>query len=188
MTLAQLALAILALLVTPGPTNTLLAIAGAERGWRGAVRLIPAELLAYLAVAVPLATLGAGLLAALPGARAFVTALAAAWLLWLAAALWREGTAHRGQPAVTARRVAVTTLLNPKALVFGLVLLPSPDPARLLLNLAAFAALVVAVAMLWARLGATLRSPTGAGLPRPWRRAAALCLAALALTLAARLA
>jgi threonine/homoserine/homoserine lactone efflux protein len=48
----------------------------------------------------------------------------------------------------------MTTALNPKALVFGLVLLPSPD--RFAGNLALFAVSVVGAALLWAGLGALL--------------------------------
>ena len=62
MDLPALTLALLALLLTPGPTNTLMALAGAERGLGGAARLIPAEIAAYLAVTLPLA------LALAPGA------------------------------------------------------------------------------------------------------------------------
>ena len=183
MTYAETALAILLLLVTPGPTNTLLALAGAERGWSCAVRLIPAELGGYLLTTVPLAILGAQLLEAVPAARAAVTVLAAAWVLWLAVAMWRVPRAQGGILTVTVRRVAVTTLLNPKALIFGLVLLPATDTTRLLANFGLFAAEVVTVAMLWALLGASLRREAQGGLPATWRRAASVWLGALALYL-----
>lgn len=188
MTPMEFVLAVLALLVTPGPTNSLLLVAGAERGWRGAARLIPAELAGYLATTVPLALAGARLLDALPAARAAIARAAAAWVLWLATTLWRRPPSRAGGPTVTARRVAVTTLLNPKALILGLVLLPAPDAGRLALNLGLFAAQVVAVAMLWALLGALLRRPgaTPPGLPRGWRQAASLWLGALAIYLLSR--
>jgi threonine/homoserine/homoserine lactone efflux protein len=54
------------------------------------------------------------------------------------------GAGQRGA-SVGARALFVTTALNPKALIFGLVLLPSPD--RLAANLALFAGLVVLVAV-----------------------------------------
>ena len=79
--------------------------------------------------------------------------------------------------------MAVTTLLNPKALVFGLVLVPAPAWGALLLHLLAFAVLVVVVASAWAALGALLRG-RGAALPGLLRRLAALFLALLALWLA----
>lgn len=190
MTPTELALAVFVLLATPGPTNSLLLIAGAERGWPGAVRLIPAELAGYLATTVPLALVGVPLLDALPAARAAVTLAAAAWILWLAVAMWRAPAAGGGHPTVTARRVAVTTLLNPKALIFGLVLLPAAGWGRLGLNFGLFVGQVVGVAMLWALLGAVLRGRGGAraGLHRGWRRAASLWLGALAVYLVGRIA
>ncbi|TNC71977.1 LysE family translocator [Rubellimicrobium roseum] len=186
----ETALAILVLLLTPGPTNTLLAIAGAERGWTRAVRLIPAELGGYLAITLPLALLGARLLDAQPAARTAITLLAAVWVAWLALSMWRVPAARTGAPSVTGRRVLVTTLLNPKALIFGLVLLPAADGARLLLNLGLFAAEIVAVAMAWAALGALLRraGARGTGMPQGWRRAASVWLGALAVYLLGRVA
>ncbi len=191
MSFPEFGLAVLALLVTPGPTNTLLAIAGAERGWRGALRLIPAELCGYLATVVPLALIGTRLADAAPGARTGLTLVAGAWVAWLAWSMWRGPGRLRGPLTVTARRVAITTLLNPKAVVFGLLLLPAPEPARLLANLALFMVLVVGVASAWSFAGAALRAGgTGAapGLPPAWRRGAALLLAGLSAWLLARVA
>ena len=182
MTPVELAIAIAALLVTPGPTNTLLAVAGAERGWTRAIRLIPAELGGYLATTVPLALLGSRVLDALPSARAAITVLAAGWVLWLALAMWHVPRARTGDVTVTARRVAITTILNPKGLIFGLVLLPAGG-MRLPFNFGLFAAEVVGIAMLWAFLGSTLRRDAQAGLPTPWRRAASVWLGALGLYL-----
>jgi threonine/homoserine/homoserine lactone efflux protein len=190
MTLFELALAVLVLLVTPGPTNTLMALAGAERGWARAVRLIPAELGGYLTTTVPLALLGASLLDALPAAKTLVTLIAATWVLWLAVSMWRVPHASGADPTVTARRLAVTTLLNPKALIFGLVLLPASDWGRLGQNFGLFATEVVAVAMAWALLGAVLRRPGGAQgtLPAAWRRGASVWLGSLAVYLIGRVA
>ena len=79
----------------------------------------------------------------------------------------------------------VTTALNPKALIFGLVLLPSTD--QLATNLALFAALVMLVAALWAGLGSALRQ--GNSQPRAivmLRRLASVWLAAISLVLIAK--
>jgi threonine/homoserine/homoserine lactone efflux protein len=190
MTQLETALAILLLLVTPGPTNTLLALAGAERGWLRALRLIPSELLGYLSVTLPLALVGARLLEAAPTARTLVTAAAGAWVLWLALSMWRLPDAQSAGLTVTARRVMVTTMLNPKGLVFGLVLLPATEVAKLLGNFALFVTLIVAVAASWALLGSVLHKPATAssGLPGAWRRAASLWLGALGVYLLGRVA
>jgi threonine/homoserine/homoserine lactone efflux protein len=55
MTGFELTVAVLVLLLTPGPTNSLMLLAGAERGLTGALRLIPAEVAGYLLTVLPLA-------------------------------------------------------------------------------------------------------------------------------------
>lgn len=185
MTVAELSLAVLLLLLTPGPTNSLVLVAGAERGVAGAMRLIPAELAGYLLTVVPLTLVGAAYLDGHAGVRGAVTLAAGVWVAVLAVRLWRMPETLAGGESVGARALFVTTALNPKALIFGLVLLPSPD--RLGLNLAVFAALVVLVAALWAGAGAALRK--GTGQPRALfvlRRLASVWLAAISLVLIAR--
>lgn len=180
MTHLETAIAIAALLLTPGPTNTLVAVAAAERGLLHALRLVPAELGGYLAAVVPLALAGPWLFDRVPGAATAVTACAALWVAVLAARLWRLPGA-RDAPAVTAPGVALTTFLNPKALVFGLVILPGE---ALSLRLAMFVMLVVLVATLWAAVGARLQGAADRCLPV--RRGAAVWLAVLSALLAAR--
>ena len=197
MTTFELTLAIAALLITPGPTNTLLAIAGAERGVTRAVRLIPAELAGYLTTVTPLALLGGTLLAAAPELRPVITSVAALWVAWLALGFWRMARAQGAAagsggrddaraPAVTAAKIFITTLLNPKALVFGLVLLPAgPSLPAAFVN---FVLQIVVVATIWATFGHLLRQAdqTRAGLP-PWlQRFAAIWLAIVATLLAYR--
>jgi threonine/homoserine/homoserine lactone efflux protein len=155
MTLIELAFALLALLATPGPTNTLLALAGAQ-GVRRPLMLPLAELAAYMATVVPLSVWGQTWLEATPKLRLILTLAAAVWVAVLAVRLWRHAmqAEARGAPGVTALQVGVTTLLNPKALVFGLVLIPSgPDVVA---GLWLFAGLVIAVSLAWLWIGARL--------------------------------
>jgi len=183
MTLFQLFLALSALLLTPGPTNTLLAVAGAEAGFARALRLIPAEMAGYLVTTVPLAMFGAALIDGIPGAGTAMTGLAAFWVLWLAFGLWRKPDAER-PVRVTGSKVFVTTLLNPKALIIGLVLLPGVS--GLWHGVVLFAGLIALVAGLWAGVGAQLRGRSPAPGPRPLQRGAAVWLAALSLGLAVK--
>jgi threonine/homoserine/homoserine lactone efflux protein len=188
MTHIELTFAILALLITPGPTNTLLAVAGAERGMVRAWGLIPAELAGYLTTVIPLTLIGASLLETYPEIRPVITLLAAVWVMWLAVSMWRlPAVAQDGVMVATGRRIMVTTLLNPKALLFGLVLLPAENGVWL--NIANFAGQVVIVAMGWAALGAMLaRRGSGdtSGLPEWLRRVAALWLAIVSVGLFTR--
>lgn len=182
----ELSVAILALLLTPGPTNSLVLLAGAERGFPGAMRLIPAELAGYFLTVVPLTLAGATILTDHHGLRVALTMAAAVWVAVLAVRLWRVPGVDGEQSTIDARSLFVTTALNPKALLFGLVLLPSPD--RLGGNLALFAGLVVVVALFWAGIGATLRSG-GADQPRALfllRRLASVWLAAISVVMMVR--
>ncbi len=183
MTTFELSLAILALLVTPGPTNTLMFLAGAERGLARALRLIPAELAGYLLTVVPLALAGAPLLQSHPGARAVLALAAGLWVAVLALRLWRLPRADGDHAAIGTASVFTTTLLNPKALIFGLVLLPHPEQAAA--NIANFAFQVVAVAVLWQAGGAILGRSTGPRMPM-LRRAASLWLGGLSVMLVLR--
>lgn len=185
MTVAEFSLAVLLLLLTPGPTNSLVLVAGAERGYLGAMRLIPAELAGYVLTVLPLALAGAAYLDGHAGVKNGVTLAAGAWVAVLAVRLWRAPDVVTDQTSVGARELFVTTALNPKALIFGLVLLPSPE--RLGLNIGIFAVQVVVVAALWAGIGAGFRR--GSGQPRALfvlRRLASVWLAAISLVLIAR--
>lgn len=177
--------AVLALLLAPGPTNTLIGLAGAQGGRAHAARLIPAELCGYLAMILPLALLGAGMVAQWPRATALLKGAAALWVLVLAIRLWRAPGKAGGGEMVSARRVYLTTMLNPKALIFGLVLLPAPGDAAFLPRLGLFALLVALVALLWGLAGSLTRR--GADSQRHLaliQRAASLWLAIVSVTLA----
>lgn len=119
--------AILALLLTPGPTNTLLTVGAATRGLRVSLPLLAGELFGYLAVVVPLATVAASLLEGRPALAAGLRVVAACWVLFLAVRLWRVSSVqkvrHEVSP-VTIGQVFLTTILNPKAPIIGLVIMP----------------------------------------------------------------
>jgi threonine/homoserine/homoserine lactone efflux protein len=180
MTLIQLSLAALALLATPGPTNALLALAGAQSSLRAGLRLIPVVMLCYLAVVAPLLIWGGPLLEKLPLLRPMLTGAAALWVARLAYRLWHlPQTQSATTSAVGARQIAITTLLNPKSLIFGLVLLPSHQP--IWASLIAFLCLLPVVSALWVALGAKLFARA------PWlNKGSAVWLAALSVMLAAK--
>jgi threonine/homoserine/homoserine lactone efflux protein len=184
MTIGELSLALVVLLLTPGPTNTLMLIAGAERGWRRALVLIPVEVAAYLAVIVPLAAMAEELAGRMGMLRPVVAGIAALWVLYLAWSMWRVDVITGQREGVTARRLALTTVLNPKGVIMGLVLLPAAGA-----TLAGFAVLVViicVVAGFWAALGRSIPGAvTGAAIPARWRRVAAVWLAGLSIMIVA---
>ena len=112
-----------------------------------------------------------------------------AWRLWTLGA----GTTAETRP-ITARRVFVTTLLNPKAAVMAFVLLPVTPTAGLadalpplaalidsLPRLAALGLLIVAVGGSWIAAGAF--AGRGMGSPQTGYRAGAIALVAVAVVL-----
>jgi len=142
------------LLLTPGPTNSLVAAGGALDGWRRAWPLLVAELLGYACGIAVLELLVA------PFAEAFHPVrfmLQAACALYLAVAAWQIWKSALTQArAVTFRRVFLATLSNPKAAVFVFVILPPRSigfVALLFPYLTALMALIAIAGSAWMMLG-----------------------------------
>lgn len=156
MTIVEFTLAILLLLCTPGPTNTLIALAGYERGfWKG-LPLIGAELAGYLTVILPVATLAAPFFDQWPMLSLWMKLMAGGWVFVMAIRLWSIKALAQNSPRVTGRTVYLTTCLNPKALIIGLVIMPHGSLVALMPRLGLFAGLVFAAACGWMIIGATL--------------------------------
>ena len=184
MPLFDMTLALLALLLTPGPTNTMIFLSGTDRGFAPTLRLLPAEWAAYLLVAVPLSHLGAQLYTSVEWARPVIAAAASAWVLYLALRLWGHAADNDLGPEVTPARIFVTTLLNPKAGFAGLVLLPAAE--GMMLRVVVFSGLIAFAAAVWALAGAAL--PRRGEMAADWlfpliRRLAAVWLAIISFTL-----
>jgi threonine/homoserine/homoserine lactone efflux protein len=149
------ALTVLLILGTPGPTNTLLATAGGTAGFRRALPLVPAEAAGYL---ISILTIGLALgpfIASAPAVAMGLRLAVGAYLAWLAVKLWRQGAVDLSAVPVTPRQVFVTTLLNPKALVFALGVIPFGTPGWWP-YLLGFLGLLAGVALSWIAIGAAL--------------------------------
>ena len=154
-------LAVLTILGTPGPTNTLLATSGAMVGLRRSLPLLIGELGGYLlAIAVIRVILGP-VVAAYPQVAIALKLAVAAYLAWIAVRLWLRGArlTESGRP-VTVLSVFVTTLLNPKALVFAISVIPAADP-QLHWYFAAFTAMVPGAGFAWIVIGTLIGTTTG---------------------------
>lgn len=151
--LASFVIAVLALLMAPGPTNTLMALAGTQKGLSRVIRLVPAELSGYLTMIMPLSWIGASVFDHWHAAAMPMKVSAAIWVLHLAVKLWASSVRGMDHYQVTARRVYLTTVLNPKALIFGLMILPPAVDDRFLLHLTLFCFCVAAVAIAWGSVG-----------------------------------
>lgn len=163
---ALFALAVLVILGTPGPTNSLLATGGATLGWRRALPLIPAEAAGYGISITALGLLLGPVVAGQPVVATALRLLVGAYLLLLAVRLWRRGApGWTGGALVRPRQVFVTTLLNPKAIVFAFGVVPW-GAARVWPFMLGFFAILGAVALGWVLLGAALGRAAGGWAPR----------------------
>jgi threonine/homoserine/homoserine lactone efflux protein len=151
-------LSVLTLLIVPGPTNTLLAAAGATAGLRRSLALVPAECCGYLLSILAVLLMLGPLVGSAPFLGLGLRIVACLYLLWSAFSLWRSaGLPEKQGGQIGTSRVFLTTLLNPKGLIFALVIFPQDlRLAALVPFLAIFAGLVCAVAVCWITFGAGL--------------------------------
>ncbi|UIY29720.1 LysE family transporter [Neorhizobium galegae] len=185
MTLPEFTLAILLLLCTPGPTNTLMALGGYSRGWLKGLPLIAGELGGYLLVIVPVATLAAPFFDAYPQASVWAKLAAGVWVLYLGYSLWMSEKQAKDAVEISVRQVFVTTVLNPKALIIALVIMPHDGLTELAPRLALFAGFVLLAANGWIAFGSLMRRTERFEVkPIVVRRVAAACLVLFAMILA----
>ena len=183
--LTPFVLAVLALLAVPGPTNTLMAAAGASRGVTRSLPLLAGELGGY-AIAITAWTEIVGVAAtSQPLVPVIAKLVAAAFLIWSGWKLWSHaGRSDLPQRGITLSRVFATTLINPKGLVFAFAIFPQLGFVARLPYLGVLAALVVATAVGWMLLG-TVAARSSRGLLTSSRveRGTAVALAAFAMLL-----
>jgi threonine/homoserine/homoserine lactone efflux protein len=151
------------LLLTPGPTNTLLAVAGVGRGSRAALPLVAVALAGYL-----IAISGWGIFLRsmepnYPWVSVAVRVACGCYLLYVAIKIWvSTGTCPISEskpigPVI----VFVTTMLNPKGLLFASAIFPREafdNMQAYLVATALFAAMVVPIGIAWLAFGAIVGS------------------------------
>lgn len=140
-------------LVVPGPTNTLLATAGAAAPGRAPLVLALAELAGYLVAVGFLALVGDALATAVPAVVPAIRLAVVAYLVGLGVCLWRCDTRQAGAGPITSARIFLATVCNPKAAIFAFVLLPAGDATGRALWFAGFALVVLAAGASWILLG-----------------------------------
>lgn len=185
-----LALGIIVVLITPGPTNTLLAAAGLRQGTQRSLPLIGAELAGYL---VAISAWGRFLSHAahtLPWLPSVLRIASGVYIAYLAIDMWRAAVAlpDSAQQAHGPRALFVATLLNPKALLFAGTIFPSIAFERWASYASAmtlFACLLVPIALAWIAFGAALGSGKLKWIdPVKMQRAASIVLGMFSLSLA----
>ena len=152
-------LAAMALLFVPGPTNTLIATNGALIGFRSTIFLLPAELAGYLTGILGW-SYGLAIAARIvPAATTYAAIAACCALFYSARKLW--GSHERGQASVGSgsRDIFLVTLLNPKALLFTLSIVPHLRDGQILAALPYLcwlSVLVPSAGLVWTMIGAGL--------------------------------
>lgn len=153
-------LTVLAILSAPGPTNTLLATSGALVGVKRSLSLVPAEIGGYLFAIGALHLVLGDLLAAYPAIETVLRLAIGAYLLFAAFELWsRRGVLDGASAGVGFERVFITTLLNPKAIVFAFGVLPLSQ-ATALFYVLAFTGFVMVAALSWIGVGVLVARAT----------------------------
>ena len=153
-------IAVLSLLAAPGPTNVLLATAGAVAGVRASLRLLGAALAGYVVAVALLRLLLGPVIEAAPVVGIGLKVAVALYLLWIALALWQRSASLTGDGAVTMRAVFITTLLNPKSLVFAFGIIPVVH-ANLWAFFVAFAVAIPVAGLGWVLIGRAIGAASG---------------------------
>ncbi|WP_038343123.1 LysE family translocator [Acinetobacter sp. A47] len=152
---------VITILLTPGPTNTLLASSGIQVGLRKSLLLIPAEAVGYILAISAWGMLIGKVSATLPLLPTFLKLLSAVYIIFLAIKLWR--TANQdvvlNQPTIRPKELLCATLLNPKALLFASAIFPAAawkSQHIYLAHMSTFVGLILPIALFWICVGALL--------------------------------
>jgi threonine/homoserine/homoserine lactone efflux protein len=176
-------LTVLLILGTPGPTNTLLAAGGGTVGFRRALPLVPAEASGYLITILTVGLVIGPIIASIPALALGLRLAVGAYLIRLAAKLWQHGVVDLTIAPVTPGHLFLTTLLNPKALIFALGVIPFAT-VNWWLYLLCFLVLLVTMALGWIALGTILaRAARAVGQARLVPRLSAAAIGIFAMVL-----
>lgn len=183
-TLLHITLYIALLISIPGPTNTLLLVSGMMVGIVRTLPLILAEIIGYTLAIIVWGIFLAALTEGHPWLITLVKLLCALYIAWMAIKMWRhsrlEHHAEHVRP-VHFRDVLLTTLLNPKALVFASAIFPLSAfqrPDHFLWSMAALLVALIPSALAWSAFGRLF-----AGRHAPSRKGRRIFLVVSALTL-----
>lgn len=152
---------VMAILLTPGPTNTLLASSGIQVGIRKSLQLIPAEAFGYLISITIWGVIIGTVSKQFPIIPTILKLFSAGYILFLALKLWRTASKEENfnQATIRARELFVATLLNPKALLFASAIFPNyvwHNASAYTSHMLVFLLLIVPIAFFWTFIGAVL--------------------------------
>ena len=132
-----------------------------SRGFQASLNLILAEVGAYIISISLLVFVLEPAIRTHSTVSQLIRVVCSLYLIQLAVGLWRSGGQEvQNSHPITVRRVFLTTLMNPKNLIFafGIFPLPSAESSEMLPYLAGFSAICTGVASGWIAAGALLHS------------------------------
>jgi threonine/homoserine/homoserine lactone efflux protein len=176
------ALAVIFVLAMPGPTNTLLATAAATSGLRNCWPLMPAEMAGYAISIGTLVTLVRPIAETSSTAGTLLRIFCAGYLFYMAWRLW-QASEERRTASIRFPHVFITTLLNPKGLVFAFLIFPPVGTSLWVQSrfLGLFMGICAVICACWLSLGAVIGSQAGSFVtPMTFRRGAAIALSCFA--------
>lgn len=151
MHLLPFAAGVFTLLILPGPTNAILAMASQGLTLGRAIMLLGTVVSAYLAIVLPVSGLAGPFLHDHPPVAQGVKLASATWVFYLALRLWGVGSSP--VEVMSIRQLAITTLLNPKALIIGLTMIPPPQDTSAMATAATLAFIVLLASSIWLLTG-----------------------------------
>lgn len=153
--------AILILLFTPGPTNTLLWASGAMIGIRRSLPLLLGEIIGYFSAIMLILLLFEPMLQHVPHVERVLAVAVGCYVTHLAVTMWRCATDSVASTAVISfKKIVIVTFLNPKAFIFALTLIPSGD-AQSHWYFVMLAICITTVGFSWIVFGYLVGSATG---------------------------
>jgi threonine/homoserine/homoserine lactone efflux protein len=179
-------LALAAIFAVPGPTNAMLLVSGAQRGFVRALPVVGATLSAYIPSVALQYFFGSALIAELTAAAQFIKLALAAYLLVIAWQTWKFEMERSvsGVGLVKARQLFFVTAINPKTVIIAFAIFPPRLPADdLVLHGAIFVVMVSIACCLWAFAGSLLKRLPNRANALPVFRALAVGLGALSAVL-----
>ncbi|AXQ23287.1 LysE family translocator [Acinetobacter wuhouensis] len=154
---------VVTILLTPGPTNTLLASSGIQVGIRKSLGLIPAEALGYF-ISISLWGVIIGSVSKhFPSIPVILKLFSAGYILFLALKLWRtsDHVENFDQATIGIRELFIATLLNPKALLFASAIFPAfvwHNLSAYISHMLVFLMMIIPIAFFWTFIGSVLCS------------------------------
>lgn len=141
---------IVALLLAPGPTDALLAASGVTSGTARSASLLVATIAGYITAIMSIRyVIGPTLISSHP---VVLRTAACAYLMYLTVKLWKTHPEIGSNTTISFGRMYLTTLLNPKAAIAALVILPFGSPHELA-YLVTFALLIPLTGAAWILAG-----------------------------------